>query len=213
MQKTSGLLTVLLCLSTILLVVNANALAVGVKSGDWIEYQVTIIGNVPAQHNSTWARLEVMQVEGTLVSLKITSAFEDASPLVESVSIDLATGNLGDCFIIPANLNVGDSFFDRRQGNLTITNVQQKTVAEAERTLLSAATKETLYFWDQKTGILVEAHTTTSDFSMTTKATKTNMWQDQTSHLIMYAIAVTAIVILIALTFLVFRKKNAGALL
>lgn len=212
MQKESALLAVLLLfLATVLLASNAAALTVGVKAGDWIEYQVAIIGNIPEEHNATWAKIEVTQVQGTVINLTVTTTFERASPLVESVVLNLDAGILGDCFIIPANLGVGDSFFDSRQGNLTITSATQKTVAGAARTLISAATTETAYFWDQNTGVLVEAHTVTSDFNMTTKATKTNMWQDQTAQVVLYVAAFAVVVLLVAVALFVFRKKKLAS--
>ncbi|MCX8150272.1 MAG: hypothetical protein N3D85_02040 [Candidatus Bathyarchaeota archaeon] len=209
MQKISDfLMFMLLFLIVVSSVGVAGALTVGVKEGDWIEYQVNITGNVPAEHNSTWAKLEVMQIEDSIVNLTVTSGFEGSLPIIESIIINLDAGILGDCFIIPANLKVGDGFFDSRQGNLTIASASQRTVAGSERTLISAATAETVYFWDQITGILVEAHTVTSDFNMTTQATKTNMWQESSPRLVIYAIVVAVILMLITMAFFVFQKKR-----
>jgi len=36
---------------------------VGVKKGDWIEYKVTFTGNVPAEHDVTSAKIEIISVE------------------------------------------------------------------------------------------------------------------------------------------------------
>lgn len=214
MSKERRLLAVwliLIFLDTIFLTSNVAALTAGVKSGDWIEYQVAITGNIPPEHNSTWAKIEVTQVQGAVINLKVTTTFENSPPLVETVVLNLDAGILGDCFIIPANLNVGDSFFDSQQGSLTITSATQKTIAGAARTLISAATTETIYFWDQNTGILIEAHTTTPDFSMTTKAIKTNMWQEQTSPVVLYIIAFVAATLLAATALFISRKKKLAS--
>jgi hypothetical protein len=40
--------------------------SVGVKKGDWIEYQVTITGNPPQDHNITWARMDVTAFKAKL---------------------------------------------------------------------------------------------------------------------------------------------------
>ena len=38
--------------------------SVGVKQGDWIEYQVTYTGTSPESHATTWAKMEIVGVQG-----------------------------------------------------------------------------------------------------------------------------------------------------
>jgi len=43
-------------------VVSADVV-VGVKQGDWIEYSVTVTGDVPEEHDVTWSKIEIISVE------------------------------------------------------------------------------------------------------------------------------------------------------
>ncbi len=190
------------------------AILVGVKNGDWIEYRVTITGAVPPDHNATWAKMEVTQVQGNTISLNITTGFLDAMSLQEQIVLNLETGSLGDDFIIPANLKTDDTFFDSRQGNITIAGTKQVTVAGAERTIIYASTIETNYCWDQVTGVLVEAHTSLASYNMTTNADKTNMWQPQQREVdpvILYALVIAVAVIAVSAIVLFLRRKKHGA--
>jgi hypothetical protein len=48
---------------TVIPAVAYAAISIGVKKGDWIEYQVTVAGTVPQDHNITWARMDVTDVQ------------------------------------------------------------------------------------------------------------------------------------------------------
>jgi hypothetical protein len=50
-----------------------DAAEVGVKTGDWIEYNVTTTGNPPEEHNVTWARLEILQVQSDEIVVNSTT--------------------------------------------------------------------------------------------------------------------------------------------
>lgn len=186
---------------------------VGVKKGDWIEYQAVFTGTPPAGHEVTWARSEVVDVQGKVISLNITTEFSDGTLLNETITLNLETGQLGDEFIIPANLNKGDTFLDKYHGNITVSAVEERTYAGATRTVLSAATAESTYYWDRATGVLVEGISEFPDYTIHSIADKTNMWQPQIFGLeptVFYALlilAATAIVAVIAL-FAVRRKKR-----
>lgn len=206
----------LLMVSLIILVGNVPTavsaeIFVGVKQGEWIEYRVTFTGTPDPEHDVTWARMEVVEVQGKEISLDIATEFSNGTLLNETITLNLETGQLGDDFIIPANLNSGDTFFDKRQGNITISGVEERTYAGANRTVVSATTSHTTYYWDKATGVLVEGISSFTGFTMHTKVDKTNMWQAQVSGLdstVLYAIAVVAVVILAVIAFLVMRKKK-----
>jgi hypothetical protein len=128
------------------------------------------------------------------------------------VTLNLETGQLGDDFIIPANLNVGDTFFGKNAGNITITGVEQKTIAGATRTVVYASTSETMFYWDKSAGVLVEASSLFADYTMNTKTDKTNMWQAQIFGLdstVFYALVIGVTVIIAAvIAFFVMRRKK-----
>jgi hypothetical protein len=129
-----------------------------------------------------------------------------------TTTLNLETGQLGDDFIIPANLNSGDTFFDKNAGNITISGVEERTYAGATRTVMHAATSETTYYWDQATGVLVEGISKFPDYTMNTLVDQTNMWQPQLLGLdptVFYALVIGAIVlIVVVLAFLIVRRKK-----
>jgi hypothetical protein len=191
-----------------------GAVSVGVKKGDWIEYQVTTTGNPPAEHDAIWGRMEVKDIDDSTIYLNVTTQFKDKSFLVENVTLDVAAGTLGDDFIIPANLALGDAFYDLHIGNITIDKAEQRTYAGTERSVVSGSTPQTTFYWDKATGILVEAHSSypNYNFTMDTIADKTNMWNSQIMGFepsIFYAsIAAIAAVIVIVAAIVVLRRKK-----
>jgi hypothetical protein len=213
---TSAGLFLLIISAALPVFVSANV-NVGVKKGDWIEYQVSASGVSPEGHDANWARMEVTDAQGTAISLNVTTRYGNSSFLYENVTLNLATGQLGDDFFVPANLAAGDVFFDAHAGNITISGVAQRTYAGAARTVISGGTPQTSFFWDQATGILVEAHSSYPDynFSMATYADKTNIWAPKIFGLdpaVVYSVIVVIIVIAVAAVavVLVLRRKKSS---
>jgi hypothetical protein len=129
----------------------------------------------------------------------------------ELVNLNLETGQLRDDFSIPANLQRLHTFFDKNVGNITIGGVEEKTCAGATRTVVCASTAETAFYWDRSTGILVEANSSFTYYTMNTKADKTNMWQAQMFGLdptVFYALVIAAVAILVVIAFFVIRRKK-----
>ena len=198
---------------TVPIVVAFADVSVGVKKGDWIEYQVTVTGNPPEDHNLTWARMEVTDVQDAAISLDIQTKFASGIILPEHITLNLASGVLGDDFFIPANLSAGDVFYDAHAGNIIITGSEQRTYAGAERTVVTGHTNVTSFYWDQQTGILVEAYSNYSDinFTMKTVADKTNIWQPQPTVLapsLGYAASVVAVAVVVVVALLLLRARS-----
>jgi hypothetical protein len=174
----------LICLAVLVCVIFSKVasaeIVVGVKEGDWMQYTVTCTGNVPEEHNVTGARIEVMHVEGKQIDVEILSKYSNGTEGTGTLTLNLETGQIGDCFIIPANLNEYDTFPEQTEGNITIRGVEEKTYLNATRTVVYANTSQTDYYWDRSTGFLLEATSTYPDFTMVTKAENTNTWQTQT---------------------------------
>jgi len=211
MNRKVGLAIVML----IILIGVGDALAeisVGAKKGDWIEYQVAYTGTPTAGHDVTWARMEIKDVQGKSVSVGITVEYSNGTQEEVTTTLNLETGQLGDDFIIPANLNSGDTFFDKNAGNITISGVEERTYAGATRTVMHAVTSETTYYWDQATGVLVEGISRFPDYTMNTLVDQTNMWQPQLLGLdptVFYTLVIGAIVlIVVVLAFLIVRRKK-----
>jgi hypothetical protein len=154
-------------------------LTVGVKTGDWIEYSVSSTGAPIDGHDVTWARMEITDVQATNISIIVTSHFSNNNTDTVNSVLDFQTGHLIDDFIIPANLNVGDIFLDEKIGNVTITSVETRRYAKADRTVLSSTVFNNTYFWDQATGVSLEGKTQTDTYTIHTIAKDTNLWQPQ----------------------------------
>jgi hypothetical protein len=186
--------------------------SVGVKTGDWIEYNVSVMGSPAEKHDVTWARMEVYAVQGSQIDLNITVKFSDGTLEPQTATLNLETGQLGDDFIIPANLNVGDVFFDKNIGNITISGVEEKTYAGVIRSVMTAATSETTYYWDQATGILVEGISHYPEYTMHSIVDKTNLWQSQVQGLnptVFFAMVIGAVaLIVVVLTVFVMKRKK-----
>jgi len=154
-------------------------LSVGVKGGDWIEYNVTSTGAPIQDHDVVWARMEIISVQGTSISVSITSRFSDNTSDTTNSTLNLQTGHLIDDFIIPANLNAGDTFIDENLGNVTIESVTTRQYAGATRTVLTSTVGNNTYVWDQATGVSVEGTSQTDTYTIHTVVAATNLWQPQ----------------------------------
>jgi len=186
-------------------------ISVGVKKGDWIEYQVAYTGTPTEGHDVTWARMEIKDVQGKSVSVEIIVKYSNGTQEAVTVTLNLETGQLGDDFIIAANLNSGDTFFDKNVGNITISGVEERTYAGASRTVVHADTVETTYYWDRATGILVEGNSQFSEYTMNTIVDKTNIWQPQLLGLdptVFYSLVIGATVLIVVVLALVIARRK-----
>ena len=181
--------------------------SVGVKEGDLIEYQVTYTGNVPEEHDVTWAKIEVTKVEDPQIELAVTSRYSNGAEETVTTTLNLFTGQIADCFIIPANLNLGDTFLEQVEGTITISGIEERTYANTKRTVVTASTTYTEFVWDRITGFLVEATSIYPDFILVTIAEKTNIWQTQTFGVdLLYSIVLIAVVL--TLIMVIFLRRN-----
>ncbi len=178
---------------------------VGVKKGDWVEYDVICNGVVPEDHNVTWAKIEVIGVDGNKVNVAITSRFLGGKEETVTSILNIETGEIGDGFIIPANLREGDTFVKQIDGTVTISEVEKRTYANEKREVVTATTSSTEFYWDQLTGFLVEASSTYENFSIGSKMEKTNLWQAETFGL--HSVTVIVLLVLVIVIFLAFFLK------
>jgi len=188
-------------------------LSVGVKKGDWIEYAVTYIGSPSQGHGINWARMEITNVQGTIISVSINSRYPNGSTEIFNSTLNLQTGKLIDDFIIPANLNAGDTFLDQNLGNITIGRVEEHVYAGATRTVLYTSTNQSSYVWDQITGVSVEGASQQPDYSMHTVVLNTNLWQSSGDSgpyvLALFVFAATIALISAGIIAMKYRKKKA----
>ncbi len=188
----------------------STEIMVGVKKGDWVEYNVIFTGDVPLQHDVTWCKIEITAVEEKHIYADITSGYSDGSNETVSSIVKLETGQIGEAFIIPANSDKGD-IFSSYEGTITISGVEEKNCAGATRSVVYATTAETVFYWDRSTGFLVEANSSSSEYTMFTKAEKTNMWQPQIFGLdqtVFIALLVVVIAVVLTLALFLIRKMR-----
>lgn len=191
------------------------ALAEGVvlvKEGDWIKYQVTETGNPTSDYNITWARMDITSVQGENININVVTAYSNGTIYPENgITLNLATGAIGDGFFIPTNLKPGDKYDSEYEGNITITGVDQLEAGGAERIVLSGVADQTTYYWDKQTGVLVVATSNINEFSLFTKTSETNIWQPQIIGLdstIFYTLTIILVVIFVSIaTISVWRRK------
>ncbi|MCW4034439.1 MAG: hypothetical protein NWF03_03660 [Candidatus Bathyarchaeota archaeon] len=188
-------LTCLLCFS-----VCYAEVEIGVKEGDWVEYDVNVTGTVPAEHDLTWARMEYITVQGKTAEVNITSRYSDGSEAWVVLHLDLEAGQTGDSFLIPANLQEGMNYTEQYHGEITIIDVTQREYSGARRNTAHGTTAETLFYWDQETGVLLEARSDYGNYTIDTVAQKTNIWEPQTfaiDPIIFVVIIVAAIAVIV----------------
>lgn len=208
-NKIVTTLVFLLILSTE--VIASAAISVGVKKGDWIEYNVTYTGTPPTDHEANWARIEVLDVQGSQISVNLTILAPNGTSSTQTYTLNLEAGELGDDFIVPANLKDGDVFFDARDGNITIGSAETRTYAGANRVVVIGNMRQAVDYWDKSTGVLLEGVSTLTDYTMTARIDKTNLWQTEQSGLdqtVLIVVALVAIIVIVAAIILVARRRK-----
>jgi hypothetical protein len=212
MKSTPVLILLLLLAAVFSTVVLADAV-VGVKQGDWVEYNVSFTGTPPPEHDVVWARMEVTGVEGQRVNATFISQLANETMLSVPEDLDFSTGRLIDMFIIPTELNAGDVFYAQGVGNITIDNVSVRGAAGAARTVVNAEAEDTQWYWDRATGVVVEARTANAVYTLDTIATNTGLWSPQILGIdtdIFYALVIllAALVIVATVVVGVQRKRK-----
>ena len=217
MRHKNGVIFVA-ALSLLFLVVNATfgEVSIGVQKGDWIEYKVTTTGNPEEGHDVTWARLEILNRKGTEVRVNITTKARNGTYWSEVEVFDPAIGNVGIWFLIPANLNPGDQFFDASLGhNVTIEGSEERIIAGATRTVTFSSTTSRYKSWDKVTGVFVETVDALENTTLYAIADKTNLWSGETVSVGtltfyngVFGIAIGEAVIILALLFVLARLRT-----
>ena len=204
---------------------------VGVKGGDWIEYDVSMTGtgSMPPTHDVRWFRIEVLPVEDAAFSVNLTSRYANGTVGSAIWKFNFTEGNVEGWIIIPANLGEGDTFYDYSihtgvPVNVTIQDEEQKTVLGATRTVTYGEDSLRHKEWDKATGLFIGTteyykNVTTrtgwyiEDLTVTVKAVATNMWSPQILGLeqpVFFAVvtAVIAVVVIAVLALVIVRRKR-----
>ena len=155
---------------------------VGVKKGDWIEYAISMTGPpLDPLRNLTWYRTEILEVNGASFQVNKTALSVNGTFSSSIWNFDLTEGQVFGWVIIPANLSMGDKFFDAsKSANITIEGEEQKTLLGASRTVTHASDPGKVYKeWDKTTGVYIYSIENTLNFTVIFNAIATNMWSPQ----------------------------------
>ena len=164
---------------------------VGVKVGDWIEYDVNSSWSVPETEPSgfryDWVKLEVQSLSGTDVTLLATVHYRDGTEETNTISWDVARGGAEPWpWIIPADLKTGDAI--AFGSDMLINDTVTRTYVAASRSVnvlnmsqsFEATTSMWGFYWDQPTGVLLELFVNISSPTGTGilryEAIRTNIW-------------------------------------
>ena len=210
MSKRFSLL--LLCLISLFIassVVVRAEVSVGVKEGDWIEYNVTYTGS-PLDEYPKWVRIEITNIQGTSIAADLTVERLDGTSDTNSGTFNLETG-VPDLLLISASLDIGDEFYHEDFGNIAIAGKEEDTYAGGKRTVIYATIHQIALHWDKTTGILLQSDQSADNFTQKMLADKTNMWQAQIFGLeptILYALIVAILVIIAIVAIFLFRRRQ-----
>ena len=211
-----------------------DAPTVGVKEGDWIEYNVSITGtgSMPPTHDVTWMRMEVLPVHGTAFSMNVTTRYSNGTIGSAIWFYNFTEGEHEGWTVIPANLGPGDTFYDLARHtdepvNVTILSEEQKMVLGAIRTVTYGhdAVRD-VKEWDKETGFFlgsvepIKNKTTKNgwyieDVVVTTKAVATNIWEpqdttdDESGFYVLIAVVGGLAVLVAAVAVIVGRQKKS----
>ena len=189
--------------------------SVGVKEGDWIEYDVNITGNPPAVHrNVTWMRIDILQVQRTAFPVNLTVRYANGTLENSIWKFNFTEGNTEGWVIIPSGLRSGDTFFDnfsKTDKHITIQSQEQKKVLGATRTVTFANDAYRVKQWDEDTGVFIGSSEIFRNWSAYVTAVGTNMWSPQILGLnqtAFYSLVAASIVLAASIVSLVFADER-----
>jgi hypothetical protein len=177
-----------LMLCSVLMVNASSSSGLGVKSGDWVQYdfQETV-----SSVGERWQTIEFLNVVGTKVTVRVTVHMSPAIEINQTRIINLSSDdNFLDTiffgvrvYLIPSDLGVGMPVYLGEFGNQTIAGEATGIVAGANRRLVYANFSKSgnlcTFYWDKQTGVLVEGTTTVGSLFKVVLTTATNMWSGE----------------------------------
>ena len=194
--------------------------SVGVKQGDWMEYNVTYIGAAaPPEDYPTWFRFHITKVQGTSITANMTYEAVNGTISTSSYTYDLTTGVL-QLLVVPAGLTYADVFYHEKYGNISIADTESGTYAGETRTAVHATFDGKKLYWDKETGIFLQSEQVlnNTDVAQQVMIAATNVWQDPTTapdqsgldQIVFYAKVIAVIAIVAIIVVLLIRIKKSG---
>ncbi|PVX26342.1 MAG: hypothetical protein CW716_06235 [Candidatus Bathyarchaeum sp.] len=200
--------------------VNANV-TVGVKAGDWMEYNVTYMGaSDPPQEFPNWFRFRITDVQDTNITAEMTFEALDGQISTHSNTYDLKIGVL-NLLVVPAGLTYADIFYHQDHGNITIAGTESATYAGITRVAFYAIFDEKEVNWDKATGIFLQSEQVLNETDVAQKVTlsATSLWYDPSTapdnseldQMVFYAKVIVVIAVVAIIAFLLLRTlKKRG---
>ncbi|MCL1965881.1 MAG: hypothetical protein FWF66_04260 [Candidatus Bathyarchaeota archaeon] len=205
---------------------------VGVKEGDWMEYDVSAdgTGSLPPSHDVRWMRMEVLTVDEVAFSVNFTVRYTNGTWGSAIWKFNFVEGNTEGWTIIPANLGAGDTFFDSYiSDEIVIQYEEQRTVLGAPRTVTGGSDElREVKEWDKDTGFFIRSvevyrNNTNSegyyigDLSVTIQAVATNIWNRQILGLdqTVFALIASGLVIIVVISvsaLIIWQRKKSTKL-
>jgi hypothetical protein len=176
------LIAAIIGLIALLITPTALCAGLGVKAGDWIEYDIQ--ESFSPEHAQ---RLDFLSIAGNELTIRVTEG-TIIGGINQTESIDFSTDqDFQTAFltvrahVIPAGSEAGDSvYLGMDFGNRTISGETTRTYAGAERTVVysnfSLQLNRYVLSWDKQTGVLVEATISAGTASKSLSTVDTSMW-------------------------------------
>ena len=197
--------------------INANV-TVGVKAGDWVEYNVTYGGDGdPPESYPIWFRYHITKVQGTNITATLTSEAVNGQITPITNTYDLKTGVL-ELLVAPAGLNYADVFSHEKYGNITIVRSEEDTYAGGTRTAFLATFDNITVYWDQPTGIFLKSaqeffNNENQTVTQKVRISATNLWinpnagpdTSEMDQIVFYAKVLVVIAVLVIIAVLLIR--------
>lgn len=201
--------------------INSNV-TVGVKSGDWMEYNVTYVGAAdPPENYPKWFRFHITEIQGTSITATMTYEAVNGTVSNSSHTNDLKIGVL-QLLVVPAGLTYADVFYHEIFENITIAGTETGTYAGETRTAFYATFDEKEVYWDKETGVFLQSEQVLESNNKTAAQkvmiSATNLWQDQTAapdnsgldQIVFYAKVIVAVAVVAIIVVLLLRIKKSG---
>jgi hypothetical protein len=189
---------------------------IGVKPGQWVEYHVVAGGNPPAAQDITWAKMEILDIEGDQFNANFSVQYVNGTISSSTRTFNFSAGNVQAWIIIPANLRPGQSFYDSSIDlNVTIQGQMTKTVAGASReiTFTNSTTDGVMRHkeWDKATGFYIQSVDNVGNYTINANAYATNIWSPQilgVDQTIFYTVIAAIIVVVVVLVLFIARNRR-----
>ncbi len=99
--------------------------------------------------------MEILEIQGNEISVNLTTRAPDRTFSSNVATLNPEQGQVGIWFIIPANLNPDESFFDASLGR-NVEGSKKRIIAGENRTVTHTTTPQRIKSSDKATGVFVE---------------------------------------------------------